>query len=128
MYCNPAYDKLVADALKELDFNKRLTLLHDAERIALKDAPYLITDHDNVVAVTYNDTWTGYVPQPSGPGAPFGYSWLQLQLIKKAAAGGAARTRASSSPSPAVSSRWSPSAPSSMRRREKAEPVELEQD
>ena len=23
MYCNPAYDKLVADALKELDFDKR---------------------------------------------------------------------------------------------------------
>ena len=64
MYCNPAYDKLVADSLKELDFNKRLTLMHDAERIALKDAPYLITAHDNVIAVTRNDTWEGYVHQP----------------------------------------------------------------
>ena len=33
--------------------------MHDAEKIALTDAPYLITDHDNVVAVTYNDTWDG---------------------------------------------------------------------
>ena len=48
MYCNPQYDKLVGDALKELDITKRAALWHDAERIALKDAPYLITDHDNV--------------------------------------------------------------------------------
>ena len=38
--------------------------------------------------MTRNDTWTGYVRQPSGTGAPFGYSWLQLQLIKKVAGGG----------------------------------------
>jgi peptide/nickel transport system substrate-binding protein len=128
MYCNPAYDKLVADALKELDFDKRLTLLHDAEKIALTDAPYLITDHDNVVAVTYNDTWEGYVPQPSGPGAPFGYSWLQLQLIKKAAG-----SEESSNTGIIVAVAGGLVALVAigaivLRRREKDEPVELEQD
>jgi peptide/nickel transport system substrate-binding protein len=88
MYCNPQYDTLVANALKEQDETKRAAIWHDAEKLALKDAPYLITEHDNIVAVTRNDTWEGYVRQPSDTGAPFGYSWLQLQLIKKVGAGG----------------------------------------
>jgi peptide/nickel transport system substrate-binding protein len=88
MYCNPQYDTLVAGALKELDFNKRLDLMHQAEKLALKDAPYLITEHDNTVAVTRNDTWEGYVHQPSGSGAPFGMSWAQLQSITKVSGGG----------------------------------------
>ncbi len=128
MYCNPEYDTLVAGALKELDFDKRLALLYDAERIALKDAPYLITDHDNVVAVTRNDTWTGYVSQPATTGAPYGYSWLQLQLITKAEGGGG-----SSNTGVIVAVAGGLVALVAigaivMRRREKAEPVELEQD
>ncbi len=128
MYCNPAYDKLVSGALQELDITKRTQLWHDAERIALKDAPYLITDHQNTVAVTRNDTWTGYVRQPDKTGAPFSYSWLQLQLIKKASGGGG-----SSNTGVIVAVAGGLVALVAigaivMRRREKAEPVELEQD
>jgi ABC-type transport system substrate-binding protein len=49
MYCNPQYDKLVADALKEQDETKRADLWHQAEKLALTDAPYLITVHDNTL-------------------------------------------------------------------------------
>ena len=38
--------------------------------------------------MTRNDTWEGYVHQPSGKGAPFGMSWLQLQSITKVTGGG----------------------------------------
>jgi peptide/nickel transport system substrate-binding protein len=128
MYCNPAYDKLVADSLKELDFTKRVALMHDAEKLALKDAPYLITVHDNILAVTRNDTWEGYVHQPAGTGAPFGNSWLQLQVIKKVAGGGG-----SSNTGVIVAVAGGLVALVAigaivMRRREKAEPVELEQE
>ncbi len=128
MYCNPEYDKLVADSLKELDFDKRLTLMHDAEKIALRDAPYLITDHQNSVSVTRNDTWTGYVRQPETTGAPFSYSWLQLQLIKKAeASGGGSNTGIIVAVAGGLVALVAIGA-IVMRRREKAEPVELEQD
>ena len=106
-----------------------LALMHDAEKIALKDAPYLITVHDNVVAVTTNDTWTGYVRSRSGPGAPFGYSWLQLQMIKKADG----RRAAARTPGVIVAVAGGLVALVAigaivMRRREKGEPVELEQE
>ena len=128
MYCNPAYDKLVSDALQQLDVTKRAVLWHDAERIALKDAPYLITDHSNVIAVTRNDTWTGYVRQPDTTGAPFSYSWLQLQLITKVTGGGG-----SSNTGVIVAVVGGLVALVAigaivMRRRDKAEPVELEQE
>ena len=88
MYCNPEYDKLVADALKELDDTKRAALWHDAERIALTDAPYLITDHANVDRRDAGTTRGRATSGSADAGAPFGYSWLQLQLIKKVSGGG----------------------------------------
>ena len=78
--------------------------------------------------MTCNDTWTGYVPQPSGTGAPFGYSWLQLQLIKKAAgSGGGSNTGIIVAVAGGLVALVAIGA-IVMRRREKAEPVELEQE
>ncbi len=128
MYCNPEYDTLVADALKELDFTKRLELMHQAEKIALRDAPYLITDHVNTIAVTRNDTWEGYVPQPEGTGAPFAYSWLQLQLITKAGGGGGGSNTGVIVAVVGGLVALVAIGALVMRRREKAEPVELEQE
>jgi peptide/nickel transport system substrate-binding protein len=128
MYCNPAYDKLTADALKEQDVAKRTALWHDAERIALTDAPYLITAHDNVLAVTRNDTWEGYVHQPSGSGAPFGYSWLQLQMIKKVSGGGASSNTGVIVGVVAGLVVLVGLGAFFIRRRSKSEPVELEQE
>ena len=89
MYCNPAYDKLVADALKELDVDKRRRCWHDAERIALKDAPYLITDHDERrrrdLATTRGRATSRSRPAPARRSATRGCS---CRLIKKAAGGG----------------------------------------
>ncbi|MDX6376041.1 MAG: peptide/nickel transport system substrate-binding protein [Gaiellaceae bacterium] len=128
MYCNPAYDKLVADSLKELDFAKRVALMHEAEKLALKDAPYLITDHANSIAVTRNDTWTGYVAQPETSGAPFSYSWLQLQLIKKEQSGGGSSNTGVIVAVVGGLVALVAIGAFAMRRRDRAEPVELEQD
>jgi peptide/nickel transport system substrate-binding protein len=81
-YCNPEYDELALGALSELDPQKRLDMMHEAERIALRDSPYVILIHDGIVYVHRNDTWTGYIRQPDPDGDPFGNSWLQMTLLE----------------------------------------------
>ncbi len=82
-YCNPdEYDPLPAEALRTLDFDERVDLMHQAERIVLRDSPYIILVHDATVQVTRTDTWTGYVPSPEPNGFPFSTSWLQLQILE----------------------------------------------
>jgi len=82
-YCNPEeYDPLPKAALRELDFERRVELMHEAERIVLRDSPYLILVHNAQIQVTRTDTWTGYAPQPEPNGFPFSASWLQLQILE----------------------------------------------
>jgi peptide/nickel transport system substrate-binding protein len=82
-YCNPdEYDPLPTRALQELDFDERVDLLHQAERVVLRDTPYIILVHNNDIAVTRNDTWTGYHPSPEPNGYPVHTSWLQLSLLE----------------------------------------------
>jgi peptide/nickel transport system substrate-binding protein len=82
-YCNPnEYDPLPQKALRELDFERRVELLHEAERVVLEDAPYIILVHDNEIQVTRTDTWTGYRPSPAPNGYPFSTSWLQLSVLE----------------------------------------------
>jgi peptide/nickel transport system substrate-binding protein len=89
-YCNPdEYDPLPKDALQELDFDTRVEQMHEAERIALRDVPYIYLAHSNQIQFTRNDTWTGFQPQPSPKGYPFG-SWLQMSLLTPGAAASAA--------------------------------------
>ena len=80
-YCNPEYDELSLGALSELDPQKRLDMMHDAERIALEESPYVILVHDGIVYVHRNDTWTGYIRQPAPDGDPYGNSWLQMTRL-----------------------------------------------
>jgi peptide/nickel transport system substrate-binding protein len=89
-YCNPdEYDPLPRAALRELDFERRVELMHEAERIVLRDSPYIILVHDAEVQVTRTDTWTGYQPMPAGNGYPFSGSWLQLQILEPGTAASA---------------------------------------
>lgn len=127
-YCNPEeYDPLPRQALRELNFERRVELMHEAERIILRDSPYLFLVHDAYVMVTRSDTWTGYHAMPEPDGFPFSASWLQLQLLEPGTAASANYAGA-----PAVlaglglglavafiASRW-------RRRREESGPLELE--
>jgi peptide/nickel transport system substrate-binding protein len=94
-YCNPdEYDPLPKQALEESDFERRVELMHEAERIALRDAPYVYLVHDNEIQVTRTDTWSGYHPSPEPNGYPFS-SWLQISLLR---AGTAASTTYAGAP------------------------------
>ena len=56
--------------------------LGQAERIALKDSPYVILIHDGIVYVHRTDTWKGYIRQPAPDGDPYGNSWLQMVMLE----------------------------------------------
>jgi peptide/nickel transport system substrate-binding protein len=94
-YCNPRYDGPSKAARQTLQPAKRRQLMHQAERIALEELPYIILVHDAIVYVHRNDTWKGYVRQPAPEGDPWGNSWLQLQLLQ---AGKAASTNYAGAP------------------------------
>ena len=80
-WCNPEFSKLTADALHEKNFQKRVDMLHEAEKLELEASPYVVYAYTPYISVTRTDTWTGYTPSPQPGGQPFGMNWLQLQLI-----------------------------------------------
>jgi peptide/nickel transport system substrate-binding protein len=126
-YCNPEeYDPLPEAALRSLDFQERVDLMHRSERIVLRDSPYLILVHDALIYLTRTDTWAGYVASPEPDGAPFSTSWLQLQIVRP---GQAASSNYAGAPialgglalfvvAAFLASRW-------RRRREESGPLEL---
>jgi peptide/nickel transport system substrate-binding protein len=81
-YCNPEYDRLSQGALTEVDFEKRKQMMHEAEKISLRDLPYIPIVHDGYLYTTRNDTWTGYVTSPGPDGSPFTIAWLQLTQLE----------------------------------------------
>ena len=95
MYCNPKYDDLVSKSLFQTDFKKRVDLMHQAERIALADAPYIFTIHSNDITATRTDTWTDWRPFGGPTGQPFSYTATQLVDVR---AGAAAKASYSGAP------------------------------
>jgi len=81
-WCNRRYTKLTKEALTQPDFKKRVDLLHTAEAMELRASPYIITQFTPYLSVTRTDTWTNYQPSPGAGGQPFGWSWIQLQLLQ----------------------------------------------
>lgn len=81
-FCNAEYDRISMASVGEIDESKRLQLMHDAERIALVESPYVILVHDGITYVHRNDTWTGYIRQPAPDGDPYANSWVQLTSLK----------------------------------------------
>lgn len=82
MWCNHKYTALTKEALTTRDFKKRVDLLHQAERIELAQSPYVIVDFGPYMSATRTDTWTNWQLSPSDGGQPFGFSWVQLQLLE----------------------------------------------
>jgi peptide/nickel transport system substrate-binding protein len=81
-WCNRRYTRLTKEALTQPDFKKRVDLLHQAEAMELRASPYIITQFTPYLSVTRTDTWTNYQPSPGAGGQPFGWSWIQLQLLQ----------------------------------------------
>jgi peptide/nickel transport system substrate-binding protein len=83
-YSDPAYDRASLAALQTTgDLDRRAELMHEAERIAMRDLPYIPTVYENQVFVTRTDTWHGWLPSPPGAGgAPIGANFLQVTRLR----------------------------------------------
>lgn len=94
-YSNPEYDRLARGSLRTLDFAKRVDLMHQAERVAQRDLPYIPTVFSGAVVLTRTDTWHNWQPSPTaGSGSPVTTNWQQFVGLRPGpaptAAGGAA--------------------------------------
>lgn len=81
-YSNPHYDQLTEQALRTSDQARRADLLHQAEKVAMTDLPYIPIVYSNTYDLTRADTWHNYQPSPdSSRGTPFGTNWLQMTKL-----------------------------------------------
>ena len=95
-YSDPAYDRLTLAALRASDMRQRVSLMHQAERIAMTDLPYLPVVYGYGVMLTNDATWHDYQMSPSGSqGLPFGTNWLQVTSLKPGPAPASATADAS---------------------------------
>lgn len=82
-YSNPEYDRVSLESRQTLDEDARIEMMHEAEKMILRDLPYIILVHDHVIYVTRRDTWHNYQPSPEGDApAPLTTNWLQLTSLE----------------------------------------------
>ncbi|MFE5947956.1 ABC transporter substrate-binding protein [Streptomyces sp. NPDC056480] len=81
-YSSLEYDRVSIKALKSQEAAERVTAMHEAEKIAMKDLPYIPTVYSHSLTLTRNDTWHGYLKSPQPNGSPFGTNWLQLTNLQ----------------------------------------------
>ncbi|MBN9620657.1 MAG: ABC transporter substrate-binding protein [Actinobacteria bacterium] len=78
-YSNPRFDQLSEQALRTTDHAARADLLHQAEKIAMTDLPYIPIVYSNSYDLTRTDTWHDFQPSPANAsGTPFGTNWQQV--------------------------------------------------
>jgi peptide/nickel transport system substrate-binding protein len=59
-YCNPEYDELYDQQAVETDPDARVELIHEMQRIALEDVPYIIPYYEALYQAWRTDTFTGW--------------------------------------------------------------------
>ena len=59
-YCNPEYDDLFSQMAVETDPQARIDLVHELQRIALEDVPYIIPYYAASYVAWRTDTFTGW--------------------------------------------------------------------
>ena len=59
-YCNPEYDELYAQQAVETDPQARIDIIHEMQRIALEDVPYIIPYYAASYVAWRTDTFTGW--------------------------------------------------------------------
>ena len=69
-YCNPAYDELYDQQAVETDPEARIEMIHEMQRIALEDVPYIIPYYSASYVAWRTDTFTGWSFDPALAGSP----------------------------------------------------------
>lgn len=64
-YCNKDYDELYAAQAKEVDAEKRKTIVWDMQKVLQRDRPYIVTVQQNNVEA-HVPGWAGFMENPIG--------------------------------------------------------------
>ena len=82
-YVNPTYDQWYLDQAQKVDAKERQAIVHDMQRLAYRDAPYLIKSYPMDVTVVRSDRFTGWGDWEAHPGlglTGFGNALVMLTL------------------------------------------------
>jgi len=82
-YNNPAFDKLIQDAKKEANPEKRMSYLYSAEKM-LMDEMVVAPKYFRIAHWTFKDYLTGVINRGAGPSTDF--YWADVDMTKKDAA------------------------------------------
>jgi peptide/nickel transport system substrate-binding protein len=78
-YRNPVYDRLYEQEVRARDDSARINAIHQLQRIATRDLPYIqLYEPDDISAVNTR-TWTNWTTQPAVDGQPmtsYGYDTI----------------------------------------------------
>jgi peptide/nickel transport system substrate-binding protein len=67
-WCNEEYSRLYEEQKTQLDLDERAETIHEMQRIAYEESPYVIFFYDNALEAYRTDTFTGWTRQPEDLG------------------------------------------------------------
>ncbi|MDQ4027299.1 MAG: ABC transporter substrate-binding protein, partial [Actinomycetota bacterium] len=67
-WCDEEYSRLYEEQKTQLDLNERAETIHEMQRIAYEESPYVIFFYDNALEAHRTDTFTGWTRQPEDLG------------------------------------------------------------
>jgi peptide/nickel transport system substrate-binding protein len=67
-WCNEEYSRLYEEQKTQLDLDERAETIHEMQRIAYEESPYVIFFYDNALEAYRTDRFTGWTRQPEDLG------------------------------------------------------------
>ena len=67
-WCDEEYSRLYEEQKTQLDLDERAQTIHEMQRIAYEESPYVIFFYDNTLEAYRTDTFTGWTRQPEDLG------------------------------------------------------------
>jgi peptide/nickel transport system substrate-binding protein len=67
-WCDKEYSRLYQKQKTQLDLDERAETIHEMQRIAYEESPYVIFFYDNTLEAWRTDTFTGWTRQPEDEG------------------------------------------------------------
>jgi peptide/nickel transport system substrate-binding protein len=91
-WCNEEYDRLYELQKTQLDVDERVETVHEMQRIAYEESPYVVLYYDNLLEAYRTDRWEGWETQPADGGSvlfSYGtYSYTNLRPVGADGSGG----------------------------------------
>ncbi|MDQ4096183.1 MAG: ABC transporter substrate-binding protein [Actinomycetota bacterium] len=102
-WCNEEYDRLYELQKTQLDVEQRAETIHQMQRIAYEESPYVVLYYDNLLEAYRTDKWEGWVQQPADAGSVmFSYGAYSYTNLRPASAEGDAAGGSDGGSSPAL--------------------------